>query len=477
MLKESKEANHKLKVTVSHDKVIVDDVLCEVHLPIRVTDPIELCLKPDKEQAVQINNLFEFSIKGEIKNSRDDVEFRISANEVYTNKQSSIHWGPDISEHVKRGHPFDLTITTFFNDREKEDKVHGTFWLTPSIMLRNKSALEYQLSGEIKVKKYPNFKFTLFNGLTIEFDHHYRYLKKDNGDTVSFAELVANFDISSSEDDISSFLEYLDDFLMLMSFSARQRCVCLGWQIFDGNKEINFYRRDVTIPKLDNKHDSNDVIVDLMHFDKFIDIAYRKFVEINSKDLIRQAIFRSYSKDDDTIESKYLTLYSALETLVLFYSRNNEMEFIIPEENWTVFRKDLEKYIKFHPQFSEQKEKRKLVYDKLKELNRTPFLTAFNAFCKKYDIDLSDLWPVIDRKDGVSLSDIRHKLIHGDSFNLRELDALMYASIHLRWTVERSILSILGWPIEDSKVSEGFLHRNMYPHKDWIEHRKILTDF
>lgn len=49
---------------------------------------------------------------------------------------------------------------------------------------------------------------------------------------------------------------------------------------------------------------------------------------------------------------------------------------------------------------------------------------------------------------------VRNRTVHGRVFSTdQEWFRAILAKFHLLWTLERSILYILGWPIEDSRVS------------------------
>src|SRR5947209_12678431 len=74
-----------------------------------------------------------------------------------------------------------------------------------------------------------------------------------NGDRLSFSELVANFKdnalLGAAQGIQEKCLDALDDFLLVTSFAARQRCICLGWEANDSRGHLTFYRRGFTIPK------------------------------------------------------------------------------------------------------------------------------------------------------------------------------------------------------------------------------------
>lgn len=67
--------------------------------------------------------------------------------------------------------------------------------------------------------------------------------------------------------------------------------------------------------------------------------------------------------------------------------------------------------------------------------------------------------------------EVRHRLVHGDPFVSRPVEALACAEAHLRWVVERMLLCVLGWPIERSNVSADFLQRTRDEHDDWQSER------
>jgi hypothetical protein len=476
----SRTEDHKLKVSIKHDNRVTHDILCEVYLPKRLTEPIELVFRPTPQQSIDLDWPFEFSIYGETRDLLGEPRTLIKADKVYYKHGSTKHWGHEISESVIIAEPIDLRITHYLGSDKKEEKekntTKGTFWLTPNIMLTPVKSLIRSLTGEVAVNHIRNFAFTLENGIKLKFSHHYRFLQSDNGDMISFPELVAEFEIDAENEDIVPSLEPIDDFLMLTSFLARQGCVCLDWETHGLSKFTKFYRRDITIPDINKGHSFNDTLVDIKDFEEFISIAYKSFVKSREQDLLKQAVYSSIGRENATFESNYLRLYSALETLVLLYRKSHDLELIVTNSEWTGFREELKSFIRSHPLFLEKKNKRELLYEKLPELTRVSFSAAFNRFCEFYSIDLNDLWPVVDKREGISLSEIRNGLVHGDTFDRREQRALISAGEHLRWVVERSILSMLGCQYSESKVSQMFLAKNMTMYKEWIEDRKILTE-
>ncbi len=214
-----------------------------------------------------------------------------------------------------------------------------------------------------------------------------------------------------------------------------------------------------------------------MYFEEFIKQAYAKFIEIEPKDLVRQAIqyVVSVNSTEKTLENSFLSLYSALESLLLHFRRVQKLETVFDlSDEWSDFQAGLKRWVKKFPPLTNDKGKRILIYEKLPELNRVSFSTAFKKLCEYFSLDLNDLWPVCNNSDGISLAEIRNNLIHGEYINLSHFRAIMSAKENLQWILERIILSILGWPISKSNVNEHFLGRNMACYKEWKEDRKIL---
>ena len=469
-VKEKKE-DYRLHVSLKGDEGhSVKNVLCKIYLPKRLTDPIELYFLPTKEQTEESWSIpFNFSIYGERKDRSGKVNTIVQANEVYNKDMSVTEWGDGVSETLLIGDPVDLKISNLISQSKAEkgnDSLKGSFWLTPSIMLSPKKQIKRSFTGKVNVKTVGRFEFQLISDVTLSFDYHYKFSKNENEDTISFPELVAEFEIKSKEKDVNKLLGPLDDFLLLTSFAERQRCVCLGWDSVDSYSYTHFFRRYMRIPQILRSHNFNATLIFTKDFSKFIISTYKKFTEAKDNKLLRQAIQRAIYSLHEMSHNVFLTLFSGIESLVLLAHK----ESILSPTEWKEFKKYVKAFIKESPHLKGEKNKnrRTLIYEKIPALNEVAFSTAFKKLCSDYKIDLSDLWPVIDKKKGVTLYAIRNRLIHGDVLSFQEEHSLVWAGSHLRWTLERLILSILEWPIVDSRVS-------FYNVSDkWIEARKAF---
>jgi len=172
-----------------------------------------------------------------------------------------------------------------------------------------------------------------------------------------------------------------------------------------------------------------------------------------------------------------LALYSALETLVLYFRKGHRLETVFTadeEEQWKQLEGDLRQWLKNHSLLNDNKDKRKLLYENLPALKRVSFSTAFIKCRDFYGVKLDDLWPVLGSNEGWSLSTIRNKLVHGEHFAQR-LGALGTAKEHLQWTVERFLLTILNWAVSASNVAADYLTSNSTAYQIWKEDRKIIS--
>jgi hypothetical protein len=157
---------------------------------------------------------------------------------------------------------------------------------------------------------------------------------------------------------------------------------------------------------------------------------YRRFEKLTHKEQFSHAIYPLISDADKTTEMSYFSLFSALESALLFANKT--------------FRLFPKRHQNLHTRWS-----------------------LFNA---RFTVDVSDLWPLTDNTTGITLVQLRNKVAHGEYLNPAQTLALLYAREHLRWAVERVLLSLLGWPIPRSKVSPGFLH-HMHAYHNWKQAR------
>jgi hypothetical protein len=168
--------------------------------------------------------------------------------------------------------------------------------------------------------------------------------------------------------------------------------------------------------------------------------------------------------------------------LVLSFRRQHGFEFVFSDADLVEWRQikdgSLKEWLKSLPLLAGdgRAEERKLIYENLSALERISLSHAFKKFCEVYSVDLSDLWPISGGGDKKwSLTFIRNKLVHGEVFPSFKMGALMVATEHLRWTLERMILGYFGWSVEKSNVSPSYLSPFMTAYKAMETERKIIS--
>jgi hypothetical protein len=479
-MSETKKVDTTFYSTIIINGRIIRNVLCRLYLPTKITDSIELHFSPSAKQADIIRQLpfWKFSMKGKVTNHLRKIEKTIVANTVYASNFETKYHSHNLTEPYFVGEPVDMTITQHLNhsNSKSESKVDGRFWITPNDLLQPAFISLSSYTGEVKIEPARSFEFRVDRNLLLKFENYHKNYKNDYGDKVSFYELVAAFELEGKTNksrEIFKALEKLDDILLLASFAARKKCVCLGWDSADSKTFLRKYLRNRTIPKdINRKNNPNDCLIDLSKFTEFMETAYKNFQNYSDIDAFRRTMNFIQPSYDDTVEGSFVNLYSALEMIVLHFRRQKQLEFILPSRKFEKVRKEIKTVIENSTLIDNESEKNE-IKKKLSELNRISFASAFDEFCNLYSVDLSDLWSVNSNNDGISLSQMRNKLVHGEHFSQKHYVGLFYASEHLRWTIERMVLAVLGWSFKNSNVSPSYL-RMMNPHLNW---RNELSNF
>ncbi|MDQ3816519.1 MAG: hypothetical protein M3247_04420, partial [Thermoproteota archaeon] len=283
-IREKGKEDYFLHTTVKFGDSVVEKVPCKVYLPYKITDPVSLHLHPTFDQVRILEQMFEFSIYGEIEHPSGAVTI-IRADKVYLMGMKGKHWGRELTEYQLTGKPIDLKVM-HLRSRDTSpisNEVHGTFWLTPNKLLSPGQIIGRHFNGRVTVETGRwKHTFTLKNGLRIAFKRHYVYWESEEGDDVTSSELVAVYKlkgINNVTEMDSNILSQLDDLLLLVSFASRKRCTCLQWNVSNAEGySIKYYRRDIGIPEA--RQGNDDELIGFVDFKKFLRTAYRNFNKV-----------------------------------------------------------------------------------------------------------------------------------------------------------------------------------------------------
>lgn len=461
-------------MTIRKGALVIKGVTCKLWLPKRLTDPLVMRLYPRGRGHRVLDEIrHPFAIEGKILGFARGHAMLIRANEVWAPRASNRHHGKRRVETVIEADPIDLQILARRprgKRRSTRMSTHTNYLLTPCPPLTPPAMVSRSYTGDVKIERIDETKFTLASGACLTFSNHYRSEDRDDG-LLMWPELVATHKHNMSRDEFSrveqEILEELDDFLAIVGFAARYHTVCVGVDATNADGEqLRFFRRNVTLPA-HQEWDSDESVIDRADFAQFLPTAYSRFIASGPDVLLRHALQVVIPRGGRTGEGEFTSLYSALETVVLWYRRSRRLELIVESDHeWGRLQNDVRNFLKQHPVLQGKEPARKgqraMILRKVGELRRVPFSVALSSFCEEYNVALDDLWPVIDDTRGeISLTDIRNRIVHGTPMTSREFHALIGAKQHMRWVVERALLAVLGWPLERSKVRPDFLARNL----------------
>jgi hypothetical protein len=262
-------------------------------------------------------------------------------------------------------------------------------------------------------------------------------------------------------------LPEVEEVLALASVAMRYRVVCTGWVQGGTGGLVECYRGNIRVPRQD-PWDENNALIPQEHLAGFLVKAHGRLRRSPQTALLRQVVRQVVPRRREGIDQRFTRLFSALESIVLFWSRARKREHILSKKQFAALRRAVHGALTKHVR---SKEQRSAVERKLGELNRPAIAASFLRSCHKAKVALDDLWP-LDSRDGVGLLRIRNRFSHGEYFPYHL--GLDIAGDHLQWTLERLLLATLGWPVEKSRVrpeSLGFL----VAYASWQEERKALT--
>jgi hypothetical protein len=426
-------ADHVVRATLTTKRGIkIKGIVCGIFVPKRLTDPIKLRFQPSPTQANKIDlamaasGFSELSMAAILRYGGQRLTFnsdRIWCTPISTGNSYDIQYVSDFS-----GTAQDLRKITFGIDAPARGR--GTFRLTANGLINTAMIVIPSYTGSVKVRWARKPRFSLRNGVKLTFMNHFLYEENDAGERVSFSELVAEFRMTKGVPAMDSVIGDLDDFLLMTSFASRHRCVCPGWTYTDPRGNIvETYRRDLALPK-ERRSSRDDLLIEMKDFSKFMRTAYRNFRDLIHKRQLARAIYPLINDAEKTTEMSYFSLFSALESALLF-----------ADKTFNLFPRG-------HQRLHER----------------------WRLFTARFAVNVSDLWPLTDSAGGVTLTELRNKVGHGEDLSLAQTEALMYAREHVRWTTERVILTLLKWPVQNSRVRPSSLGYT-YPYRNWVGRR------
>lgn len=461
--KEQKE-DYFVQATLNVADAEIPNVPCKIFLPDHITEKPLLKFKPTDEQYSCITRSHEGSLKAQLIGFDKKTEVSIFSPKVYFSNMETRYWGAALSESSFIGEPQHLQVVNHLKSEQAPQNTSLTLWITPNPMLGPAISSMHHYTGNIEHTRVRQLNFAISDKLSISFDKHFKVKEINKNEIKQWSYIVGmtEIDIPAIKVDTvrKEILPQIDDLLIIASLGSRTRTACIGWQASDHQDLVTYYRGEFAFPSGQSEPSCEQGLVWLKDFGEFLGICYPAFLRFSDQSAIRKAIISVVPGQKKVLEQSFLSMFAGLEALILVFRKEKELEFVVSDPTeWKYIKKIIKQNIFKSIKQELSKEQRTYIYTKLNELNQISLRSAFERFCKHYNIDLSDLWPLFKTRDIFGLSDIRNKLIHGDKLSDEFPDALWVAEENLRFMVERILVKILGFPVNKTEVSQDFLKK------------------
>lgn len=243
----------------------------------------------------------------------------------------------------------------------------------------------------------------------------------------------------------------IDYILSIIGFMNERRVSWHKFQVCINRSVYTYYRNTPDVATFIRGKD-RETCIPQWEFSAFLKNAIERLSDSPYRYRMKVAfdtIARKNTSEVNISAEMYLSLFSAVEGLLLIYRRLAKKEYIVSGNQWKKIHHVLHEAIKDFKCTEKQKE---AMTAKLPELNRYSLKDAWVQFISNNSIDTDCLWPIFAvGKDKPGLSDIRNLLIHGENANFSSL--YMYAQDHIQLLLERIICYLLHWPLERTNIS------------------------
>ena len=464
---------------ISGDKI--EGVPCKIYLPDSIMEKPFFWFHPSKTQYDILERIHSSSFRASIDGFNQKNEVQFFSSKVYFSRKSTRHWGPNFSDSMFKGKPESLKVVETIGSKDEQgaNKAFLNIWISPNSVLEPSLISEFSYLGDIKYDRIKQISFTITDKLNVTFDRHFKTIAQKNGHLkqVSYLVACAEVDLALIEDANfkDEIIKPIDNFLLVASLGSRIRTCCLGWEASTNKRVTKFYRGDFSFPSgkseflincafPDDFRGSNhtESLIEESHFEEYLKTSYVSFISHPNPKVIGDSIVNVVPGRRRTVEEAFLSMYSALESLILDYRKRKDLEYVITDKDeWKHRKKEIQKSLKEILK-NYTKNQRDYMYGKLDELNRIPLRLVFDEFCNEYNLDVSDLWPLYREGCFVGLAEIRNILIHGDKIS-REFNKMLFeAKESLQYMLERSLLSVMGFSVQKSDVSKELLSCDPY---------------
>lgn len=312
----------------------------------------------------------------------------------------------------------------------------------------------------------------------IFFDRHYDSAVDESGRVLTTNYyLVARFSkaigVLDAASEVGTLIPRIDDLVLICSYATRVHTACVGWLVEQGRSRGEYYRRDKWIPegKLRRPKRGLHGLVPIQLMPRFLRQATAIAVKSPMRTEIRLAIQSLNNSVNETIEKRFLSLFSAVEGLLETLTKKlAERVKVSDQKKNAPLRKSLGKVLTWnlvegeidcdtHDRFSKR----------INEFGGMSFVKKVKILNNRYHLQDDDLWPLIGPNSQVTLYKIRNVLAHGRGFEQIKIAPLMAACRHIECMLERMLCTIFKWPLQDTDIDVGSLSE--YWHEETVDWR------
>lgn len=282
--------------------------------------------------------------------------------------------------------------------------------------------------------------------------------------------LVSEYDVEKIKSELFNKIDSLCD---VISLAHGEKVICTSWLYQSPEKRIFFHRKNYKEqPNIST--DSNKRVIEKRMTKDFLQRTFDNYISSPYYDSLRLAI-NSLTIDRIFEEQQYLSLFQAYESLVLNFKKQQYLEHIINAEEFSKLRKKIEKQI--NKDDIPDKEARSRMKAKLAELNRPSLEGITKLLLEETETSNKDLWSLFKDGKGISLSELRNIIIHGEILPPHCLVDLHIATQHLKIHLSRLVCTLLKWEIKNTNISEESLQRrcNLTDQSFYVPHRNSLS--
>ncbi|MDC6381268.1 hypothetical protein BW687_013930 [Pseudomonas graminis] len=298
----------------------------------------------------------------------------------------------------------------------------------------------------------------------VSFQDYFYYIDLDDGGVLTHQRLTAACSLPLELESLDQVEEHLlpvmRDYLLLCALAADQRTHIFSWEAYGKDLTVKAWYGDISeqgVAAIKGQPD-RDLAVPRMYFDSFISRAFEVYtaLDVEQKELVRQSIHRTQYSPHRTVESSILSLFSAIESMVLIHRRQTSLEFTVPSSaGWKKLEKAFRATAREAKEHFPTEDHLNSLLKMLPQLRRVPLDDAFTKCISDWSLDLSDLWAVFGDKP--TLSGVRNRLVHGDMFLDKQYDALFVAMDHLEVIAKRLLFVFLKHSVTNTNISQARL--------------------